>query len=70
MPYFSLVVALSMLCLALAGCDQTSRLAALCSGSDSDRVNWSCLELRTWNQPPPYGGIDEKSGPTPTSTVQ
>lgn len=70
MPYFALTLSLMMLAIALAGCAAANKTGALCTGGDSDRNTWSCLELRTWNQPPPNGGIDEKSGPTPTSTVQ
>lgn len=69
-PHLLLVVAILGLSLALAGCNTTGRLGAICVGGEQDGINSSCLELRTWNQPPPNGGIDEKSGYSPSGTVQ
>lgn len=69
-PHLLLVVAILGLFFALAGCNTTGRLGAICVGGEQDGNNSSCLELRTWNQPPPNGGIDEKSGYSPSGTVQ
>lgn len=69
-PVFVVLLTLSLII--LGGCaDTTFSAGSICLQSNSTGLpSSSCNKTRTWNQPPPSGGIDEKSSVTPSSASE